>query len=128
MFRLRHFHANVPELTVLMNVGVQSSCLRVCSSSESNFTVKVAQLCPTLCNALDLTELSGSSVHGIPQARILEWVAIPFSKVSSRLRDRTRASCVNCRQILSCLSRQESPERSSGVRFCAWSPGLVYTQ
>ena len=69
--------------TVLMNVGVQSSCLRVCSSSEGNFTVKVAQLCPTLCNALDLKELLGSSVHGIPQARILEWVAIPFSKVSS---------------------------------------------
>ena len=40
--------------------------------------VKVTQLCPTLCNPVDCT------VHGILQARILEWVAIPFSKGSSQ--------------------------------------------
>ena len=38
--------------------------------------------------------LSGSSVHGIVQARILEWVAIPFSRESSRPRDRTWVSCI----------------------------------
>ena len=38
----------------------------------------VAQLCPTLCNLMDFS-LSGSSVHGILQARILKWVAILFS-------------------------------------------------
>ena len=38
----------------------------------------------------------GSSVHGIFQARILEWVAIFYSKGSSRGRDRTRVSCVSC--------------------------------
>ena len=38
----------------------------------------------------------GSSVHGIPQARILEWVAISFSKGSSRLRGRTHVSSVPC--------------------------------
>ena len=48
--------------------------------------------CVQLCDALDLKELPGSSVRGIPQARILEWVAITFSKASSRLRDRTWAS------------------------------------
>ena len=37
---------------------------------------------------------SGSSVHGILQARILEWIAIPFSRRSSRLRDRTWVSCI----------------------------------
>ena len=42
----------------------------------------VAQSCPTLCNPMDCT-LPGSSVHGILQARILEWVAIFFSKGSS---------------------------------------------
>ena len=43
--------------------------------------VLVAQLCPTLCNPVDFG-LSGSSVHGILQARILKWVAIPFSIVA----------------------------------------------
>ena len=37
---------------------------------------------------------SGSSVHGIPQARTLEWIAIPFSKGSSQPRDQTQVSCI----------------------------------
>ena len=41
-----------------------------------------AQSCPTLRNPMDCC-LSGSSVHGILQARILEWVVIPFSRASS---------------------------------------------
>ena len=40
--------------------------------------VLVAQSCPTLCDPVDCSP-SDSSVHGILQARILEWVAIPFS-------------------------------------------------
>ena len=41
--------------------------------------MKVSQSCPSLCDSMDCTPL-GSSVHGILQARILEWVAISFSK------------------------------------------------
>ena len=48
--------------------------------------VKVAQSCPTLCNPMDYT------VHGILQARTLEWVAFPFSRGSSKPRDRTQVS------------------------------------
>ena len=48
--------------------------------------VLVTQLCPTLCDPLDCSP-SVSSVHGILQAKILEWVAIPFSRGSSRPRD-----------------------------------------
>ena len=48
--------------------------------------VKVARLCPTLYNPVDYTVL------GILQARILEWVAIPFSRRSSQARDRTQVS------------------------------------
>ena len=48
--------------------------------------VKVTQLCPTLCNPMDYT------VHGILQARILEWVAFPFSRGSSQPRDQTQVS------------------------------------
>ena len=55
--------------------------------------VFVAQSCPTLCDPMDCSP-PGSSVHGILQARILEWVAIPFSKGSSWPRDRTRVSCI----------------------------------
>ena len=43
---------------------------------------KVAQSCLTLCNSMDCS-LPGSSVHGILQARILEWEVIPFSRVFS---------------------------------------------
>ena len=46
--------------------------------------VFVAQLCPTLCDPMNCS-LPGSSVHGILQARILEWVAIPFSMESGVL-------------------------------------------
>ena len=47
--------------------------------------VKVAQLCPTLCDPMDYT------VHGILQARILGWVAFPFSRGSSQPRDEPRS-------------------------------------
>ena len=54
--------------------------------------VLIAQLCPTLCNPMDYNP-PDSSVHGILQARILEWVAIPFSGGSSHLRDQTQVPC-----------------------------------
>ena len=51
----------------------------------------VARLCPSLCNSIGYC-LSGISVHGLLQTRILEWVAIPFSRGSSQARDRTWVS------------------------------------
>ena len=53
--------------------------------------VLVAQLCPTFCDPTDCSP-PGSSVHGILQARILEWVAISFSRDSSQLKDQTWVS------------------------------------
>ena len=52
---------------------------------------EVAQSCPTLFDPVDCS-LPGSSVHGILQARILEWVAISFSRGSSWPRDQTQIS------------------------------------
>ena len=52
-----------------------------------------AQSSLTFCNPMDCG-LQGSSVHGIFQARILEWVAIPVSRRSSQPRDRTQVSCL----------------------------------
>ena len=66
----------------------------------------VTQSCPTLCNSMDCSP-PGSSVHGILQARILEWAAILFSRRSSPPRDQTPVSCIG-RQILYLLSLQES--------------------
>ena len=62
--------------------------------------VQSLQSCLTLCDPMDCSP-PGSSVHGILQARILEWLAMPSSMGSSQLRDWTRISCVSCigRQI-----------------------------
>ena len=56
-----------------------------------NSNVLVAQQCLTLCNPIDCS-LPGSSIHGIFQARVLQWVSISFSRGSSQLRDLTRVS------------------------------------
>ena len=55
--------------------------------------VSVTQLCPTLWDPTDCSP-AGSSVHGILQARILEWVAMPFSRGSSESRDQAWVSSV----------------------------------
>ena len=55
----------------------------------------VAQSCPTLCDPVDCSP-PGSSVHGILQARVLEWVAMPSSRGSSRPRDQACVSYVSC--------------------------------
>ena len=53
---------------------------------------KLLQSCLTLCDPMDCSPL-GSSVHGILQARIMEWAAMPSSRGSSWLRDQTCVSC-----------------------------------
>ena len=63
-------------------------CLFLCFVNR-----EVAQSCPTLCYPMDCS-LPGSSVHGILQVRVLEWVTISFSMGSSQSRDRTQISCM----------------------------------
>ena len=72
--------------------------------------LKVAHLCLTLCNPMDYT------VHGILQARILEWVAIPFSRGSSQPKDWTQG-LPHCRWILYQLSHQGSPRILEWVAY-----------
>ena len=52
------------------------------------------QLCPTLGDPMDCRP-PGSSIHGIFQARILEWIVTSFSRGSSQPRDQTRVSCLS---------------------------------
>ena len=80
-----------------------------CSSSAGWYLVtkerkwsEVAQSCPTLCDPMDYS-LSGASVHGIFQGRVLEWIAISCSRGSSRPRNRTPVS------------------RIAGRRFTVWA-------
>ena len=72
---------------------------------------EVAQLCPTLCNPME-GSLSGSAIHGIFHARILEWAAISFSRGSSQPRDRTRVSCVADRRFTVWATREALPPLS----------------
>ena len=60
-----------------------------------------AQLCPILSDSMDSMSPLGSSVRGISLARILERVAIPFSRGSSQPRDRTQVSCIAGRFLTS---------------------------
>ena len=66
---------------------------------------EVTQLCQTLCNPVDCS-LPGSSIHGILQARILEWVAISFSMGSSWPRDWTQVSCIAGRSFTLWATRE----------------------
>ena len=66
-----------------------------CQLTQDSESVLVAQSRQTVCNTMDCSP-PGSSIHGILQARILEWVAMPFSRESSQHRDRTCGSCGSC--------------------------------
>ena len=73
---------HVVKAMVFPKVMYICECVCVC------VCVKVAQLCPTLCDPMDCT------VHGILKARILEWVAFPFSRGSSQPGIKPRSSAL----------------------------------
>ena len=72
---------------------------------HSVLSARSLQPCPTLCDSMDCSP-PGSSVHGILQARILEWVAMPSSRGSSKPRDQTRTRDGTCVFYVSCIGRQ----------------------
>ena len=83
---------------------------------------EIAQLCPTLCDPMDCSP-PGSSVHGIFQPRILEWVAISFSRGSSWPRDRTRVSHIVGR----CFTIQATREARRAHSFYM-TPGAEWSK
>ena len=84
-----------------------------------HFKVLVTQSCPILCNPM-IYSSPGSSVHGILQARILEWVAISFSRRSFWTRDQTLVSGTTSRFFTIWATREAS--RSYFVTNKASSP------
>ena len=73
--------------------------------------MKVAQSCPTLCDPMDYT------VHGILQARILEWVAFPFSRGASQPRDQTQVSCLAGGFFISLATKRKPKNTGVGSLF-----------
>ena len=74
------------------NTGVGCHCLLQCTKVKSES--EVAQSCPTLSDPMDCS-LPGSAVHGIFQARVLEWVAIAFSNMLSNSSIINFTKCLN---------------------------------
>ena len=115
-FKLTHVLATVTSLSLSLHIYMYES-----------EAVKLAQSCLTLCDSMDCS-LPRSSVRGILQARILEWVAISFSRRSSQPRDRTRVSRIAGRLFTTSLTVQcmqlEFPRILSRIRttimFCFW--------
>ena len=79
--------------------------LSLCSVTYYLCRSEVTQLCPSLCNPLDCN-LPGSSVHGVFQAGVQEWVAISFSRGSFQSRDWTWVSCIAGRLFTVWSSRE----------------------
>ena len=92
-------HGQVGQLSIFFfnSYGLQLMKMR----SES----VVPQLCPTLCDPKGCSP-QGSSFHGILQARIMEWVAIPISRWSSQPRDWTLVFCIASRFFIIWATRE----------------------
>ena len=91
--------------------------------SEVKKWSEVAQSCPTLCDPMD-SSLPGSTVHGIFQARVLEWAAISFSRGSSQTRDRACVFCIADRHFTIWATR-EALHQLGYVNYCdVWVPHI----
>ena len=73
-------------MKIKTTVSYHLRSIRICICAQSRLTLR---------DPMDYS-LPGSSVHGIFQARILEWVAMPSSRVSSQPRDQIHVSCISC--------------------------------
>ena len=82
-------YANIKEAKLCF-FSLMFVCVCVCVRVHVRL---VTQSHPTLCNTMDHSP-PASSVHGILQARMLEWISFPFSRGSSQPRDWTRVSCI----------------------------------
>ena len=94
-----HYLGNIWVHNLELHLRKQSTKRKYLQTRHSSLSMhptslkwSLAQSCPTLCDPMDCS-LQGSSVHGLFQARVLEWVAMPSSRWSSQPRDQTWVSC-----------------------------------
>ena len=123
MFKIKLFFALAysivlwsPKLNGILFQGKAHS-FKICMLSHFSHVL-------TLCDPMDC-RLPGSSVHGILQARILEWVALPSSRGSSWPRDRTHISYVSCigRQVLQLKKKKERKKKEKNLLQFSWLVG-----
>ena len=93
--------------------------------SESK-KVLVAQSCPALYNPMDCSP-PGSSIHGILQARLLEWVAILFCRGSSQARNQTHISCIAGRLFTIWATREDFRDQAGGFNGDIWGPPILHS-
>ena len=112
----------MPSQSTALIYWVSLTCVYMC--------VLVTQSCPTLCNSMDCRP-PDSSVHGILQARILEWVVIPFKNTGVGGHSLLQEICLtqglnlgllHCRQIRYHLSHQGTPPRGRGSGSNSFPP------
>ena len=104
-------------LFLLWSVGY----LEVCCLASIKWS-EVAWSCLTLCDPMGCS--LPHSVHGIFQARVLEWVAISFSRGSSQPRDQTQVSCIVSRHFTVSATREVQSESCLVVYGSLWPHGL----
>ena len=92
-------------LTLQVNSLPSESPGKFKNTGVGEWVSEVTQLCSTLCDPMDCSLLC-LSVHAVSQARILEWVAYPFSRRTFRPRNRTRVSCIASRFFTSWATRE----------------------
>ena len=88
--------------------------------NDTAIIILVLKSCPILCDPMDYS-LPGFSVHGIFQARILEWVAISFSRGSYRPRDQTLVSCITEEFFTICATTYSSSNNVLIILIQLWS-------
>ena len=91
--------------------------LSVVKWKRKNVKGLVTQSCLTLCNPMNWS-LPGSFVHGIPQARILEWVAVPFSRGSSWLGEWIQVSCIEDKLFTIWATKECVCLRAKSLQLC----------
>ena len=124
--RITKCHANCFYFLIISPISISWNTGNIAVLSLSLEWALITQACPTLCDPLDCNP-PGSSVHGILQARILKWVAFPFSRGSSQPRYWIWVSCVTGRffyhwdtRELGALSRDLQLSFLQSIFFICW--------
>ena len=108
-FYCSHFMPG-PDLVAVLGIYIcwETGCPGILYNTRGTEVRKsehVTQSCPALCHPMDFSPL-GSSVHGISQTRILEWIAVSYSRGSFQPRDWTLVSCIAGRFFTIWASRE----------------------
>ena len=125
LYPLKSFNVYLQLLTSMWNISLRRN--RKEAKTVTNLRImksesEVTQSCPpTLCDPMDCSP-PGSSVYGVLQARILEWVAISFSRESSRPRDWTQVSHTVDRRFTVWATREVS---TLNIHWKDWSSNTL---